>query len=406
MFAINPAGLRWFTAAFFMAIVISDVSAFTTSVMTFNFWVYRGSTSAQMNVIRDADPDLIGTQEALYDKVQAITSLGKNYQSVGQGRDGGNAGEFNAIFFKKDKFRLIEGNTLWQRDGDVSQPGTTWGNAYIRIFTYARLQHFASGQEFYFYNTHLDNVSVYARQRGSEQIAAHIRANAAARGLPFLLTGDMNTGWKSGETQSFWGGDFLRWLHIIGIDWITGSAGISAVSTGSTSGGDVSDHPILWATVDINGGDRGSGGGENYQVKQNLDIHGPNLVEHHNKQVADCPSLCNANSACTCFVWGPWNGGTCYLKASAESTGYHSQTTSGSLYGFTSNVDMRGVDLEYHNYKQTSECAGLCKRHGQCTGFTWTSWRSGTCFLKKDINTNENYGLSGAVSAANSINFS
>ena len=47
------------------------------------------------------NPDIIGTQEVLYTQLQDLENTLPKYNWIGLGREGGNRGEYSAIFIKK-----------------------------------------------------------------------------------------------------------------------------------------------------------------------------------------------------------------------------------------------------------------------------------------------------------------
>jgi endonuclease/exonuclease/phosphatase family metal-dependent hydrolase len=77
-----------------------------------NGWPQRAPVIAGM--IRFHNFDVLGTQEAYRNQLDDLQKLLPGYDHVGVGRDDGRTkGEHAAIFFKKDKFRLLESGTFW-----------------------------------------------------------------------------------------------------------------------------------------------------------------------------------------------------------------------------------------------------------------------------------------------------
>ncbi len=174
----------------------------TIKVMTFNIrcgscekpedinnWSKRKYLAAK--VIKENDPDLIGLQEAEKFQIDNLISLLEDYNRVGAGRDDGkNAGEFTAIFYKKDKFSEEESSTFWlSTTPDVPSKG--WDAALNRTATYIKLKSNASGNEFYFFNTHFDHIGETARVESAKLLLNKVEIIAVD--LPVVLTGDFNT---------------------------------------------------------------------------------------------------------------------------------------------------------------------------------------------------------------------
>lgn len=141
-----------------------------------------------------ANADVIGFQEVTPEwKAYLLQYLGNEYAFVGEGRDGGASGEHSAIMYRKDKFTLLESDTLWlsKTPESVSRFPESSLN---RIVTYAKLQRNSDGQIFVHMNTHLDHKSEEARNKQTD-----VLLNIAERfkGTPVFMTGDFNTTSKS-----------------------------------------------------------------------------------------------------------------------------------------------------------------------------------------------------------------
>lgn len=154
------------------------------------------------SVIEDYAPDILGTQELLDFQYQGLAGqlddLGLGlYDSYGIGRDDGvSAGEFAAIFYRRDRFTRVDQGTFWlSLTPDV--PGSQYpGAGTRRIASWVVLDDRQSRQRLLVLNTHLDNVSNTANQYSASLIRSRLPTLDA--GLPTLLTGDLN----SGETSS------------------------------------------------------------------------------------------------------------------------------------------------------------------------------------------------------------
>ena len=143
-----------------------------------------------VRAIRKADPDTFGVQEAHIGWMRALKGAFPDYVSVGVGRDNGKRrGEFSAVFFKKEKYKLLDAGNFWLNETpDIPKKG--WDAACIRICSYAKLQDKTTGQIFVHMNTHLDHIGTIAMQNGAELIAE--RAAEFGTDIPVILTGDFN----------------------------------------------------------------------------------------------------------------------------------------------------------------------------------------------------------------------
>ena len=136
------------------------------------------------------DPDLLGVQEAHHGWMMALSSCLPDYDWVGIGRDDGKeAGEYSAVFYKKDKFELIDSGNFWLSE-TPDKPGLGWDARCIRICSWAKLREKETGKEFVHLNTHLDHIGEIAMQKGAELVAS--RGIEIGAGSPAFFTGDFN----------------------------------------------------------------------------------------------------------------------------------------------------------------------------------------------------------------------
>lgn len=146
-----------------------------------------------IDVLKDNSPDVIGLQEALDFQISQIQQGLPEFGQLGVARDDGKTkGEYCAILYLLDRFKADESGTFWfSNTPDV--PGSShWGNANIRICTWARLVEKKTGAAFYLYNLHLDHVSQLSREKSAVLLAQRIRGRKHPD--PFIVTGDFNAG--------------------------------------------------------------------------------------------------------------------------------------------------------------------------------------------------------------------
>lgn len=144
-----------------------------------------------INQLKFYEPDVIGIQEALPNQMKDMDSLLLDYSYVGVGRDDGkNEGEFSAIFYKKDKFKIIKSNTFWLSE-TPDQVSMGWDGVCNRVCSYALLEDKNSGKIFYVFNTHFDHVGTEARKNSATLIIKKIK-ELNTKNYPVVLTGDFN----------------------------------------------------------------------------------------------------------------------------------------------------------------------------------------------------------------------
>ena len=135
--------------------------------------------------------DVAGLQEVLATQLADLRELLPGYAAVGVGRDDGKeAGEFNPVLFRKDRFRLLGWSTFWLSE-EPGNPGSKgWDAACARVVTWARLLDLWTGATLVAFNTHFDHVGDRARRESARLILSEVPRIAA--GAPFVLTGDFN----------------------------------------------------------------------------------------------------------------------------------------------------------------------------------------------------------------------
>ena len=104
-----------------------------------NNWNYRKGDACRM--IAYYSPDLLGMQEVLHNQMEDLKRGLPQYTALGVGRDDGKeAGEYCPIFFRTDRFTLVEyGNfSLSEQPETIGIKG--WDASYNRVTTWAILQ--------------------------------------------------------------------------------------------------------------------------------------------------------------------------------------------------------------------------------------------------------------------------
>lgn len=137
------------------------------------------------------EPDVFGIQEALPNQVSAIASALPKYNYVGIGRDGIGKGESSNIFYKKDRFELLQESTFWLSETpEVMSKG--WDAALNRVCTYALLKDKKTKQTFWVFNTHFDHIGELARTNSIQLILSKIKS-LNTKNYPVFFMGDLNS---------------------------------------------------------------------------------------------------------------------------------------------------------------------------------------------------------------------
>ncbi len=171
-----------------------------------NSWPYRRDTVC--GFIRTRGLDVVGMQEVLHGQLEDLKAGLPGYAAVGVGRDDGKqAGEYSPLFYRADKFELLDSSTFWLSQYPDSAGFIGWDGACTRIATWAKLRDRATGKVFMAVNTHFDHVGTEARRQGALLIIRRIKDIVGDR--PAVLTGDFNVNDRSEAYRTLTTNDFV-----------------------------------------------------------------------------------------------------------------------------------------------------------------------------------------------------
>ena len=154
-----------------------------------NAWPFRKDFFAAQ--VRFYEPDILGVQEVMPHQLVDLEQLLPQYNQVGIGREGVGKGESSNIFYKKDKFTVIQTNTFWLSETPEAI-SMGWDAACHRVCTYALFQEAKTNQLFWVFNTHLDHIGEQARTKGIKLILAQIN-QLNTLNYPVIFMGDFNS---------------------------------------------------------------------------------------------------------------------------------------------------------------------------------------------------------------------
>jgi len=153
-----------------------------------SWWFRRGIVT---DFINEEAPDVMGVQEALIFQINFITENVPGYAYVGRSRriipD-----EYCAVFYRTDRFELIEQDTFWLSDTpEVVGSVFTYNQLCPRIVTWVALESLLTGRTLYVFNTHFDT---YHGDEVHERSAALLveKIEELAGDNPVIVTGDFN----------------------------------------------------------------------------------------------------------------------------------------------------------------------------------------------------------------------
>lgn len=143
--------------------------------------------------VNSKDADIMGFQEATPEWMNILTKKLDKYAYVSCYRTGDESegAEANPIFYKKDKFTLLDSGTFWLTDTPDVVGSKYPGAGCERISTYVVLEDNITQQKIAVFNTHLDNVSYAAGVTGMNRINEKIWDYIGE--IPVMLMGDFNS---------------------------------------------------------------------------------------------------------------------------------------------------------------------------------------------------------------------
>jgi endonuclease/exonuclease/phosphatase family metal-dependent hydrolase len=154
--------------------------------------------------LEQADPDILCVQEATPEQVAFLEKTLPTHRRVGGGRDDGKSqGEHCAIYFRRERFEELVGNTFWLEE-PIDQPRLGSALDIKRICTWVRLRDRETAQSIRVYNTHMyltDAPNLTAAKIILEQIALGDPADA------IVLTADFNASPTAPSRQLFLAGN-------------------------------------------------------------------------------------------------------------------------------------------------------------------------------------------------------
>jgi endonuclease/exonuclease/phosphatase family metal-dependent hydrolase len=163
-----------------------------------NSWPERRPVMREL--LRQERPELLGTQEGLYQQLRDIEAdLPNHYDSIGEGREGGSRGEAMQIFYDTRRLQPLEYDHYWLSDTPDVVGSKTWGGCCPRMVTWIRFADATTGRQFYAVNTHFEAFDAEARRKSAELLLARADQDFDPS-LPVIVTGDFNEPARVGRT--------------------------------------------------------------------------------------------------------------------------------------------------------------------------------------------------------------
>lgn len=175
--------------------IMSSLKVMTLNILNNSLYGYGNSRfkrriEAIREMIRETQPDLIGVQELTAEMLPAMESLLETYGWVGDSRRSHINNEYSVILYKKERFEVLRHETFWLSDTPQVLGSRFQLSQFPRITVFALMKDRDTGEQFSFFNTHLDvNLSEVRRLQAMvlrDLILTHHRGEFT------LVTGDFN----------------------------------------------------------------------------------------------------------------------------------------------------------------------------------------------------------------------
>ena len=187
--------LFYVIALFFVSI---SLQAAQLNVASFNIWMspdgikngWQDRKESVAKLVRYHDFDIFGTQEGFFHQLDDIKLGDGIYDYVARGRENGEReGETSAIFYKKDKFELLDSGHFWFSE-TPEKSSLGWDAMCKRICTWGKFKVKSDGKVFYFFCCHFDHKGDKARNNSAALYVGMIKK--IANGATFIGVGDFN----------------------------------------------------------------------------------------------------------------------------------------------------------------------------------------------------------------------
>lgn len=209
-------------------VVEQTMDDYTLKVMSFNVQTENGTQvdfDLRAEMLRDLmdqlQPDSIGMQEVTTGWIYRMDTFAFNasYAGVGEGRTTG--GEASSIYYRKDKFDLVNSGTFWLSETPDVKGSYLEASLYPRICTWAHLRDKVTGYEYIHVNTHLDHLGGSdGRSLRTAQTRVILEYLKSLPDVPMVMTGDFNQAKTNSEENTY-----AIFKNVLGQSTFTASTG-------------------------------------------------------------------------------------------------------------------------------------------------------------------------------------
>ena len=213
----------------------------STDSLRGNGWKQRYPVIASM--VRFYDFDIMGTQECLYHQIRNLMGLLPGYSYEGIGRDDGKlAGEFSAVFYKKDRLVPLKKGDFWLSE-TPGKPSKGWDAVCCnRICSWVYFRDKKTNDAFYVFNVHYDHQKDLARNESSKLMIKKIKEIAGND--PVIFMGDLNGGNDSEWYKTVIASGSLKDTYAEAKDPYANNGSFNGFGT-TVTGDDIIDHVFI-----------------------------------------------------------------------------------------------------------------------------------------------------------------
>ncbi len=156
-----------------------------------------------IKLLKEKDFDIFGAQEPYLEQIRDIAAALPDYAWTGvsiTGADDVERKHFNPVFYKKDRFEIVEQGAFWYSETPNVAGSKGWDSYSPRMCNWVHFKDLQTGKEFIHFNSHFDHKGTEARAESAKLLVEKVKEIAGD--LPAVCTADYNSNQKSSAYQT------------------------------------------------------------------------------------------------------------------------------------------------------------------------------------------------------------
>jgi endonuclease/exonuclease/phosphatase family metal-dependent hydrolase len=153
-----------------------------------------------VNLIEKYLPALIGTQEGFKDQLDDIARMSPGYAYIDAQKLVSIQRQCPTIFYRRDLLTPVSAGNFWLSEIPGFPDSKSWDSAFPRLVTHAFFKIKETDQFFFFFNTHFDHQSAWARRESTFLLIKKIK-EINPKYFPTIIVGDFNMGCDTMEHE-------------------------------------------------------------------------------------------------------------------------------------------------------------------------------------------------------------